>query len=301
MFRRPISGAVSPLRYPGGKGALAPFLGALIKAQQAEISTYVEPFAGGAGAALRLLYDEYVERVVLNDLDRGVAAMWRSIFDRTEDFIALLMSRPVSIDQWHAEREVVESGDPQDDLALGFATFFLNRTNRSGIHNARPIGGLDQSGKWKIDARYNRSSLADRVSLLGHYRNRVEVLEEDGIDVTQRYLRGGTRVFVYADTPYIEKGSDLYLNQMSWSDHERLADVLQSGSAFWMLTYDHDDRVPGVLYPGRRFLAFNIAHTAAVQHVGKEFAVFSDSLLLRGREVGMLTQRGRRRSRPSMV
>lgn len=297
LFRGPIAGAISPLRYPGGKGSLAPFLGALIKAQEANIKTFVEPFAGGAGAALRLLYDEHVERIVLNDLDRGVAAMWRSIFGRTDAFIALLMSRPITVDQWHLEREIATASGGEDDLALGFATFFLNRTNRSGIHNARPIGGLDQAGKWKIDARFNRESLADRVSMLGQYRNRVLILEEDGIDVTQRYLRGQGSVFVYADPPYIEKGSDLYLNQMSWDDHRRLAEVLQSRSSFWMLTYDHDDRVPALLYAGRRYLAFDIAHTAAVQHVGQEYAVFSDSLLLRERELEMLTRRGGRKSR----
>jgi DNA adenine methylase len=267
---------ISPLRYPGGKGGLAPFLGRLLEAQLRPCEVYVEPFAGGAGAALRLLYDEYVGEVVLNDLDAGIAAFWRSVFRHTEDLARMIERASVTVETWHEQRDIyVRRSSTSDDLALGFATFFLNRTNHSGILNARPIGGLGQTGPWKIDARFNRVQLGQRVRTLGHYRNRVTVSEEDGVGLVERYL--DRRHFVYADPPYLVRGSDLYLDTLTWPDHQRLAGLLTASTGRWMVTYDHDSRVHG-LYPNLRRAEFVIAHTAAKPHVGRELAVFADEV-----------------------
>ena len=248
---------ISPLRYPGGKGGLAPFLGRLLSSQSRPCRVYVEPYAGGAGVALRLLCDEYVDEVVLNDLDAGVAAFWRSVFRRTEELAQLIEHAQVTVDAWHAQRAIYTSrGGQLDDLELGFATFFLNRTNRSGILNARPIGGLGQTGPWKIDARYNGTRLAERVR-------------------AQRFLTDDH--FIYADPPYLVRGSDLYLDTLTWSDHQQLAKKLTASTGRWMVTYDHDPRVHE-LYPHERRAEFVIAHTAAKPHVGRELAVFADAL-----------------------
>jgi DNA adenine methylase len=271
---------ISPLRYPGGKGGLAPFLGRLLELQPTTCQIYVEPYAGGAGAALRLLLDEFVEEIVLNDLDAGIAAFWRSVFGRTEDLARLVEGAKVTVDEWHRQRDVYESrATSHDDMTLAFATFFLNRTNRSGILNARPIGGLGQTGTWKIDARFNKPGLARRIRTLGRYRNRVTIVEQDGIQVVGRYL--GQRSFVYADPPYLARGSDLYLDTLTWQDHEELASLLCRSTSRWMVTYDHDPRVDS-LYPHNRRVAFSIAHTAATPHVGRELAVFASSVRIDG-------------------
>lgn len=269
---------ISPLRYPGGKGALAPFLGRLLAAQGRSPGVYVEPYAGGAGAAVRLLYDEYVDRIVLNDLDAGVAAFWRSVFYHTKRLAMRIEDAEVSVDAWRDHRAVYESrATSSDDFELGFSTFFLNRTNRSGILDARPIGGLEQTGEWKIDARFNRATLSWRVRELGHYRNRVTVHEENGVDIIERYL--DRRNFIYADPPYLQRGSDLYLNAMTWQDHEALASALTGSRARWMVTYDHDERVHQLYWKQRR-ARFYMAHTAAQPHVGMEIAVFGNAVQL---------------------
>ncbi len=265
---------LSPLRYPGGKSRLARFVGDLIASQQRRALRYVEPFAGGAGVGLRLLFDERVDEIVINDLNRGIAAFWRALFTANADLVALVRACKPSVREWHHQRERYESG-PDDDLALGFATFFLNRTNRSGILGARPIGGLDQSGAWKIDARYDANALAERIKLLGPYSSRVTVCEEDGVALIQRVV-GDAETFIYADPPYLTQGDDLYLDTFEWKNHERLARVLRSARR-WLLTYDADPRVH-TLYPGLRCASFGIAHTAATQHVGREYAVFSKEL-----------------------
>lgn len=267
---------LSPLRYPGGKAALAGFVAELIEAQPRRAGRYVEPFAGGAGVALRLLHDEYVDEVVLNDLDAGVAAFWRALFGQPRELIDLVRGCVPSLDAWHRQREVYLN-KRGEDIELGFATFFLNRTNRSGILTARPIGGLEQTGKWPLNARWNPDRLVDRITRAARYATRVTVCEDDGIAVITRYLRDN-RTFLYADPPYINKAAGLYLDTLEWADHRRLAEAL-IGADNWLLTYDSDPRVPE-LYGGFRCAAFGIKHTAAVQHIGQEYAVFPHSLIL---------------------
>lgn len=279
---------LSPLRYPGGKARVAPYLAALIRAQTPRPSIYAEPFAGGAGAALRLLIDETVRSVRINDLSPGIAAFWRCVFDHTEPFARLIEHATVDIDRWHEARQVFETPSAHDDMQLGYSTFFLNRCNRSGILTARPIGGLDQTGKWKIDARFNRAELAARVRLLGQYRRRVQVTQMDGRKFLEDIEPLGSKVFAYVDPPYIVQGEDLYLDSLSYDDHRLLADHLRGCSTPWMLTYDVSERITEDLYSRLRMARFDIAHTAQRQHIGSEVVVFSPLLdvssiqLLRG-------------------
>lgn len=238
----------------------------------------MEPFAGGAGAALRLLVDEHVDRIILNDLDRGIAAFWRSVFEQTDQFIERINNCKVSIKEWHKYRETYISGEG-DDLELGFATFYLNRTNRSGIMDARPIGGFDQTGTWKIDARFNKQTLIDRIEAIAPYRNRVTLVESDALQLLEEFDSETERCFIYVDPPYIEKGGKLYMDNLTWEDHARLAITLPENHDMWLLTYDADSRVSDTLYPDNRCATFSIAHTAAKQHVGSEYVVLSDQLV----------------------
>jgi DNA adenine methylase len=269
---------LSPLRYPGGKGRLAKFVAELMAAQPERPTRYAEPFAGGAAVGLRLLFDEYADEIILNDLNPGIAAFWRCLFEEPEALLERLEASQPTIDEWHRQHMVYgqESPEPTD---LGFATFFLNRTNRSGILDARPIGGLEQTGKWTIAARFDKAALARRIRRLAIYASRVTICEEDGVAFLERHL-GDDGLFVYADPPYLVQGDDLYLDTFSWSDHQRLAELLRGHYDGWFLTYDADPRVPGELYRGMRCAKFSTSHTAAVQHVGSEYAVFAHDLLV---------------------
>jgi DNA adenine methylase len=266
---------LSPLRYPGGKGRLAAFVGGLLDQQDPRPSIYVEPFAGGAGVGLRLLVNEYVDEIVINDLNPGIAAFWRAVFDSPNELVECLGDCEVNVAEWHRQREVYLAR-PDDDVALGFALFFLNRTNRSGILDARPIGGYDQSGRWKIDARFDKDRLTQRIRALAQYQSRVLVEEVDGIDLISKFV-GEADSFIYADPPYLEKGDHLYLDTLDWEDHVRLSALLRQGGR-WFLTYDADPRVTEDLYAGLRCAEFSLSHSAAVQHVGREFAVFAPAL-----------------------
>jgi DNA adenine methylase len=268
------SWGASPLRYPGGKAKLAPFLAGAIRGRPIEV--VCEPFAGGAGASLRLLLDEYVQAIVLNDIEPGIAAFWRAVFASPSELAELIERAETSIDEWHRQHEIAFAKAAGDDISLGFATFYLNRTNRSGILRGRPIGGLNQTGEWKIDARFNREELARRVRRLGLYANRVTVLQEDGAEVVRRHL--GSETLVYADPPYLVRGGRLYLNAMSWEDHSGLASVLRGSDAPWIVTYDRDPRVLE-LYPDRARAEFGLTHSARQSHAGREFAIFSPAIV----------------------
>ncbi|WP_267626471.1 DNA adenine methylase [Gordonia sputi] len=269
---------LSPLRYPGGKARVAPYLADLIRAQPTRPTVYAEPFAGGAGAALRLLADEVVKTIRINDLSPGVAAFWRAVFEQTDQFARRIETAKVDIAHWHKARAIFDAPESHSDLDLAYATFFLNRCNRSGILNARPIGGFDQSGKWKIDARFNREELASRVRRLGEYRRRVTVTELDARKFIQHLDRLKSPVLAYVDPPYIVQGEDLYLDSLSYEDHAALADELRTVSIPWMLTYDVSEKITHDLYAGLRTAKFDIAHTAQRQHVGSELVVYSDNL-----------------------
>jgi DNA adenine methylase len=269
---------LSPLRYPGGKGRLAPFIAELIAAQRKRPREYAEPFAGGAGAALRLLVDEQVRAIHINDLNPGIAALWRCVFLETEAFVRRIETDEVSLAAWKAHRATYESPAGASDLDLGFATFFLNRCNRSGILSARPIGGLEQEGRWKIDARFNRPNLAERARFLSQYRQRVRITQLDAREFLDELSASGSQALAYVDPPYLVQGDGLYMDSLSAGDHADLADHLRASSLPWLLTYDAHERVTTELYAGLRTVQFNIAHTAQVQHVGSEYAVFSDGL-----------------------
>jgi len=271
---------LSPLRYPGGKSLLAQFV-AEVLGRLPNIKHYMEPFAGGAGAALRLLFDKHVSSVTIVDSDPAVAAFWRNAVHRSNELIERLENCQVDIDTWHIQYEVLMNPDRHDDLDLGFATFFLNRTNRSGILRARPIGGLQQDGPWRLDCRFNKSNLVPRLQRIAQYSSQINVFEGEALNLladTEEFRRKHT--FVYIDPPYLTRSSDLYLDEMSYAGHQEIAQLLREEFQFWMASYDIDERVTTELYPHSRILTFALRHCASRTHVGIEQIAFSNACVL---------------------
>lgn len=268
---------VSPLRYPGGKGALYSRLRSLIRNSDLAGCTYVEPYAGGAGAGLSLLVTGQVEKVVINDLDPAIHAFWHSVVHESDALIDHIQHAKLDVKEWKRQRDIYRAADTSGKLALGFATFYLNRTNRSGALNGGPIGGLDQSGNYKIDARFNRAGLAERIRILGLYSDQITASCEDGMKVIRKHgRRSGT--FIYADPPYFEKAGSLYLNAFSEKDHRELAGTLNDrAGGTWLLTYDNVPQVDE-LYASRRRRTFQLNYSANRVMRATEVAVLSDSI-----------------------
>lgn len=267
---------VSPLRYPGGKTCLVPLFEKVIEENSLSDITYVEPYAGGAGAALALLYSGKVGRIVINDLDAAIYAFWHAAVKSSEAFIEKMKHTPVNVREWRRQKKIYQD-KKANIFDRGFATFFLNRTNVSGIMEGGPIGGLEQKGKWKINARFNKKTLTKRLQQLGSYADKITVTNRDGVDLIKDYLQA-QNTFIYLDPPYFEKGSSLYMNSYKGADHSSLADVLNHNSnSFWLLTYDNKRQIKS-LYPDRRVVNFSLAYRAYEARIGKEILILADSV-----------------------
>lgn len=279
LLRAPKRVTVSPLRYPGGKGLLYSRLRQIIRENNLTSSTYVEPYAGGAGAALGLLVSGQVASIVINDLDPAVYAFWRSVVDDPGEFSRRVRTVDLTVKEWEKQREVYDTASPDDLLPLGFATFYLNRTNRSGVLNGGPIGGKDQSGNYKIDARFNRDTLLERIRLIGLHASRITVTNQDGREIIEQHA-DNPNAFIYADPPYFEKAGSLYMNAFDANDHADLATCLNRVTAArWVLTYDNVPQV-GELYSERRSRLFSLNYSAHRVTKAQEVMVFSDSLTI---------------------
>ncbi|HDZ54586.1 MAG TPA: DNA adenine methylase [Candidatus Nealsonbacteria bacterium] len=269
----------SPLRYPGGKTFLADELKRILVAIGLDKPTYVEPYAGGAGVALTLLFDNRVRQIVINDLDKTIYAFWKSVTQNSERFAQKIITTPVTITEWKKQKQIYLNKNA-NIFEKGFATFFLNRTNRSGVMNAGPIGGKNQDGPYKINMRYNKKKLALRVRKIGKFQDRISVLNKDGIQLTRRYLNRNN-TFIYLDPPYFKKGAMLYLNHYKEDDHKKLADLLNTNTNYnWVLTYDEVKKIRE-FYPDRMrkrlSLKYSVYDSCKIRKA-RELMIFSDSI-----------------------
>lgn len=272
-----MSSSFSPLRYPGGKQILFSTLSELIRQNGFSGSYYAEPYAGGAGAALALLFGEHVDRLLLNDADPAIYSFWHYLLSDTEDLLRKIRTVPLTIKEWKRQRAIYARPNEVSEAELGFSAFYLNRCNRSGIiPNAGVIGGLHQTGKWKIDARFNRDELAKRISRIARYKDRIEIHNSDAIQFLTDEINTAAWVkkcFVYLDPPYFMKGSQLYLSYYEPDDHAKLAKYLRSKAKFpWVLTYDDTDEIR-TLYSGLNVVPFKLRYSASESRNGNEIFI----------------------------
>jgi DNA adenine methylase len=266
----------SPLRYPGGKWRVARYFERLILLNKLKGCHYVEPYAGGASLALSLLFTNHVSEIHLNDLDPAVHAFWDAVLSRTRDFVRLLHSTKVTPAEWHRQRHIYNKGLVAGKLALGFATFFLNRTNHSGIMNGGMIGGKGQAGDWKLDARFNKIELQRRIERIGAFRTRIHLSCRDAVDfLSDRWT--SRRHLVYLDPPYYRAGRELYLNAYGPLDHVDVRDCVKKIGSPWIVSYDD---VPEIrrLYKGVRSRRLQLLHTARTSKLGREVLFFEAGL-----------------------
>jgi DNA adenine methylase len=270
----------TPLRYPGGKAKLAAFVKNLMKENRLLDGDYVEPYAGGAAIALELLFQEYVERIHINDVSRPVHAFWKSVLDHTEALSRLVRDTKLTVEAWDKQRRIIEKPKEHGALALGFATFFLNRTNRSGILNGGIIGGRDQTGPWKIDARYNAPELVNRIQSIAALRDRIKLTRKDALKFLQAGIgRWPEKTLVYLDPPYYLKGRDLYYDFYKPEDHASVAEFVRSKivKQRWIVSYDNAPAIRD-LYKGAPHVVYDIGYSARSASHGSEVMFFGDDL-----------------------
>ena len=268
----------TPLRYPGGKAKFAPKIKSIIENNDLH-GHYVEPYAGGAGVALDLLFNGVCTDIHINDLDLAIYHFWKSITEETEDFIRLVSKTDVTIEEWHKQKEILK----QDDISpieRGFAAFFLNRTNRSGILKGGVIGGLQQSGNYKLDCRFNKEALIKRIQKIGSMNNKIHVYNQD----TEKWLLEidnliPSNSLIYLDPPYYEKGQGLYRNFYNHQDHKSIKEKLVKVKTPWVVSYDNNQNIRDI-YQQYRQEEYILNYSASQKMKATEVIIYSDSIKL---------------------
>lgn len=275
-----MSTTSTPLRYPGGKSRLAPFFSHVLRENRISDCTYVEPFAGGAGAAISLLRREYVRVLYLNDIDPGIYAFWKSVLNHTEALCHLVETVPLTMETWRQQREIAGNPRNASELELGFAVLFLNRTNRSGIIKAGVIGGQQQTGNWKMDARFSRRGIVEKINRVAAYRQRIRLFSMDARNfLTEVIANCKETTFLYLDPPYYQKGQYLYENHYQHDDHVSLALTLKTlGDRPWVVSYDNVPAVRAV-YGVAPYLTYGIKYSAAQRYEGNEIMFFGPGIM----------------------
>ncbi len=268
----------SPLRYPGGKAKLYPFIKSLIEANGLGGQTYIEPFAGGSGLALKLLFNNDVQRIIINDYDIAIYSLWYSVLNHSDELCELIDNVPISVDEWNKRKEIYLRGSNNDIVSFGFSTLFLNRTNISGIITGGIIGGIEQKGSYKIDARFNKKSLKKIIRKISTKKDQIILTNMNAADfLSPDSLSSYRKVLIYCDPPYVKQGSKLYKNSFVESDHKALYEAMNLCRRKWIVTYDICDFI-ATLYKNYRRSTININYSANTIRKAQEYAFFSKNL-----------------------
>ena len=269
----------SPLRYPGGKTKLYNYVKSLIESNGMIGETYIEPFAGGSGLALKLLFNNDVKRIVINDLDPAIYAFWYCVLNNADQMCEFINTVPLTVAEWDKQHDIYVNQQDYTQLELAQAVFYLNRTNVSGVITGGVIGKRDQTGTYKIDARFNRDDLVKKIREIAAVSNRIDLYNLDAIDFLAKELRHYYKVFINFDPPYVVKGGQLYKNSFTETDHKALRDQIAKCNRKWIVTYDVCDLVSN-LYSKFRCSTIDINYSANGARKAKEYVFFSDNLNL---------------------
>jgi DNA adenine methylase len=274
---------LSPLRYPGGKTAIRILIKQYVE-NNGPINNFVEPFAGGSGVSLWLLFNRYINKVYINDFDFLIYKIWDAILNDTNNFINKLVQSPVTIEEWHKQKAIIEDENEyinRSPLDIGFAAFFLNRCNRSGIITkvAGPIGGKKQTGKWKLDARFNKTTLIKKIIEIANHKDNIYLSNQDAIVFMEQLTIPVEETFFYLDPPYYLIGSELYRNYYNDIDHIKLRDFMVSKKNFkWLISYDNTEFIREI-YRDQKIQEVAINHQAHIQHSSSEIIITPQNIL----------------------
>ncbi len=275
----------SPLRYPGGKGQMYNQVNKVFEKNNLKKTTYVEPFVGGGGLALKLLLESKVNKILINDLDISIYYFWLCVLEYSNEFIEMIRITEVTIEEWERQKEIqrqkfnLDLTEKDKVLMLGFSTFFLNRTNRSGIITAGPIGGKMQNGNYKIDCRYNKEKIINLISLIAKNKKKIELFNMNGIDFIRK-IKKRKNLFIFIDPPYYNKGAQLYYNSFVHEDHLNLSKVIkkQLSNQKWILTYDICSEILD-MYKDIDYLENDLRYSLSKKEMKKEYLFYKNLII----------------------
>ena len=267
----------SPLRYPGGKNKTYPYVEYIVSNNT--IDTYIEPYCGGAAVALKLLFNNKVKKIMINDFDRSIYAMWFSILNHTDEFIGMIAESKFTMDEWYRQKHIQNNKENENLLILGFSTFYLNRTNRSGVIKGGPIGGIKQDGAYKLDCRFNKKVLIHKVNLISSKKNKIKLYNKDALEFIASNVSKTRNSFTFFDPPYYKKGPGLYTNFYEHIDHLELSQHINKymQNKKWILTYDVNDKIFDMYSDYEKF-EYYLNYSAGSTKIGLEYIFLSNTL-----------------------
>lgn len=267
----------SPLRYPGGKACIYPFVTKFLQENELIGTAYAEPYAGGSGLALKLLMNEYVSHIYINDFDYSIYCFWKAVLDSPVLFCDWLEDVSVTPSDWIYYKDIQRNQFEAEPFEIAKSTFFLNRTNVSGVLKGGMIGGMSQKGKYNIDARFNKKDLISRIERIANFRNRISISNKDGLSFINKLDKKRENIFIYLDPPYYQKGADLYMNFFADKDHQQLSQRVFRLSKKWMVSYDNHEFILN-LYKDQKKVLYQLSQSAS-NRTGDEIVIFSDNLV----------------------
>ena len=271
----------SPLRYPGGKGKLASFMEYMIDQLGHRGGTYIEPFAGGAGIAMELLLRNVVSRIVINDYDKAVWSFWKAILTETDRFVEEIRMVPLTVDEWQKQHEILVTQNDKYSFELGFAAFYLNRTNRSGIIKGGVIGGQEQAKDWKMDVRFKREELVTRIQRIAARKKDIKLYNKDVNSFIKNYVPlYEENALIYFDPPYFRKGQQLYMNFFNYKDHVRIEqEIREHVNCDWIITYDYEPQIEEI-YHNYNLRLYDLNYSVSTKRKANELMIFKDGIII---------------------
>ncbi|HIE4741893.1 DNA adenine methylase [Clostridioides difficile] len=271
----------SPLRYPGGKNKLSNYVSKLILSNKLDGCTYIEPYTGGGAVAIKLLFNSIVDNIIINDYDKSIYALWYSILNYTDELCSLILSTEINMENWHIQKNIQKNKEDSDLLTLGFSTLFLNRTNISGIIKAGVIGGLNQTGNYKMDCRFNKKDIIDKIIKIASQRKNIQLYNLDTLNLIENIIPNiKHKKFIFFDPPYYKKGASLYVNYYTHNDHIELKNSIEKiKNSYWIITYDNEKEIESI-YKEFRQKKYNLTYTAQKKYLAKEIMIYSDNLVI---------------------
>ena len=271
----------SPLRYPGGKGKLASFMEYMIDQLGHRGGTYIEPFAGGAGIAMELLLRNVVSRIVINDYDKAVWSFWKAILTETDRFVEEIRMVPLTVDEWQKQHEILVTQNDKYSFELGFAAFYLNRTNRSGIIKGGVIGGQEQAKDWKMDVRFKREELVTRIQRIAARKKDIKLYNKDVNSFIKNYVPlYEENALIYFDPPYYRKGQQLYMNFFNYKDHVRIEqEIREHVNCDWIITYDYEPQIEEI-YHNYNLRLYDLNYSVSTKRKASELMIFKNGIFI---------------------
>jgi len=256
---------LSPLRYPGSKKRLVLYLYEIIKYNKLNPNVLVEPFVGGGNIALHFLLNGIVNKIIIADKDKLIYSFWEVLFSNPDYLIDFIKRVKIDLDTFYKYKEIARNSEYCEKERLAEACIYLNRTSFSGIMTDRvgPLGGKNQQSQYKIDCRFNKEGLIEKIKYISAFRRSVIVLSSDWRDTIQYgqdwaiNKKRLNRLFFYFDPPFFHKANDLYRCYFNKEEHKRFYKEIIRLNYDWVLSYDNATEIRE-LYSNEKYITMHI-------------------------------------------